>query len=128
MPLSKTQIISSTLTDDPFQCPGQRVVFTCVTRGSPTIAWTSQEYIGPVGVRLLLASFHDIGSPIESQINPNVVASLVNKSNDGGMQVLESELSLVISSDIPTATITCVHGNGTPNTTTFQALGMCEQF
>ena len=128
MPLSKTQVITSTLTDDQRQCPGQPVVFTCVTRGSQTIAWTSLEYIGPAGVRLLLASFDVIGSPIVSQINPSVQASLVNRSLDNGVQVLESELHIVISSEFPSATISCVLSNGTQSDATFQVLGMYEKF
>lgn len=121
------QTITSTLIDEPkILCPGEDITFTCVTRGSPIIAWQSDEYIGEGGTQLEFATFNNQGDTDSSSVNPDTVATLTRNSNEDGVQVLESKLRVITSAEFPDASVTCVHvGTGIKNTTRFHVLGMC---
>ena len=75
------QTLSSNLTGEPL-CPGEIVIFTCETRGSAILAWTSDEYIESDGTRMELATFNDVGDTRTSPINSNTVATLIDKTNE----------------------------------------------
>ena len=115
------QLLTSSIPDDNLVCPGEPVTFTCVTKGSSTIAWRSEEYIEVGGTQLQFAVFNNVGDTRTSIVNPNTVATLINKTNEG---VLVSELRIIVQSNIPMSTVTCVTDSGAMNITSFQLTGM----
>ena len=101
------------------------MIFTCETRGSPIIAWTSEEYIERGATQLNFATFNSIGATKTSPIHPNTIATLTNNTMEDGVQVLVSELRIRALSQFLNSSVTCIHiGNGTTNTTMFQVFGM----
>ena len=102
-------------------CPGEVVTFTCVTRGSPIIAWRSDDYIGTT--QLEFAAVNNVGATDGNQ--NTAIATLTGNVVVGGVRVLISELKITTSSTFPTSSVSCVHiGSGAVNTTSFQVLGM----
>ena len=96
-------------------------MFTCVTRGSSIIAWTSDEYFG-VGRQLEFSTADHIG---ETQKMFGAVATLVNISDDGGVTVLKSRLEFSATAASTNPSVTCVHGaDDMRSTSEFQVLGM----
>ena len=119
------QSLTSTLENGQFACLGSRVTFTCVTRESGGISWTSDAYIGPNGAQLIFeAEFDNPGDVRVSASNANTVATLTREQEDQGETVLESTLSINPLPDPRTASVTCVHiDSGQRNTITFQVIG-----
>ena len=101
-------------------CPGEEVVITCETRGSPIIAWTSEEYIERGGTRLVFGTFNGVGDMDTSPVNPNTVATLIRKANESNVQVLQSKLSIIVSVN---SNVTCM-GNGASTFIRIQVFGM----
>ena len=91
-----------------YACPGQEIVLTCLTSGSPIVAWINDDYIGPQsnGNQLELASSDSVGTRVMSMINLNTFAELTMK--EGGL-VTESQLHIVVSADIPSTTVRCTN-------------------
>ena len=109
-------------------CPGEEVTITCETRGSIVISWVIEEYIGARGTRLDFAIFNDIGDTRASHMNPNTVATLINKTVEDGVQVLVSQLHITAQSQFMNPSVTCINGRfGTQNTTRLRVLGMFHQ-
>ena len=81
-----------------FMCPGDELIFTCVTRGSQTTAWTSDEYVEP-GTELDFGVFNIIGDTRTSPVNQSTVATLINNNNENGVVLLKSELRIACSID-----------------------------
>ena len=98
-------------------CPGQEITFTCVTQGSPTIAWASSEYIDR-GSYIEFAVFNRPGDVGISPINPNTIATLVDNKIEDGAQILRSVLHIIASAKFSIFSISCFHGNGTGDTIT----------
>ena len=125
LPLVFCQMISniSQLNGEVF-CPEQEVIFTCMTRDSPSIAWASEEYIEQGGSTLGFDPLDSVGSIQPSPVNPNTVATLTNRFTDtvDGARVLESRLKIITSSNTPTASVACIHGSGSRATVTFHML------
>ena len=120
----QTLIISSNLTGERL-CPGEIVIFTCETRGSTILAWTSDEYIEPGGTRLELATFNDVGDTRTSPVNLNTVATLISETRESGIDVLVSTLRIRALSEFLDSSVTCIHvDGGTMNTTRIQVLGI----
>lgn len=115
--------LSSTLLPGKVLCPGEEVIFTCVTRGSSIIAWMSDEYIGG-GKQLEFSTENEIGEHKVTRFG--AIATLVNKSDDGEMiTVLESQLQVNISANFTDPSVTCVHvATYSRNTSRFRVLGM----
>ena len=86
--------------------PHVRVNFTCITRGSDILEWLSDEYIGPGGDRLQILSGSSRNSAT-SNSNPDTVATRISVTTENGEVVIVSILSIVVSAQYPTATITC---------------------
>jgi hypothetical protein len=85
-------------------CPGEKITFTCATNGS-VVAWISNEYIGINGIQLEFSSRYPVGRNETSMINHiNTFANLTMKEGD---RVIESQLHITVSKDIPTANVTC---------------------
>ena len=57
-------LITSVVPNQSQFCPREEVTITCVTRGSPTLNWRSNEYIEAVGNSLTLASFNEPGHTV----------------------------------------------------------------
>ena len=55
-------IISPQLSELQNLCPGEEVTFTCETRGSSVLAWSSDEYIGSSDTRLEIIIFDNVGT------------------------------------------------------------------
>ena len=124
-PVAIAQSLTSTLVDGQFACLGSRVTFTCVTRGSGGIAWTSDTYIGPNGAQLaFVADFDNQGDTQTSPSNADTVATLTRKQEDQGVTVLESTLSINPLPDPQNASVTCIHtASGQRDTISFQVIG-----
>ena len=105
-------------------CPGEEVTITCEIRGSPVLAWASEEYIGARGTRLEFAAFDSIGDTRTSHMNPNTVATLINKTVEDGVQVLVSQLRITAQSQFMNPSVTCTNGRFGTNTTRLHILGM----
>ena len=118
-PVSQGQELTGPTPNRP--CPGEVLTFTCVTRGSPIIAWRSDDYIGTT--QLEFAAVDSIGATDGNQ--NTAIATLTGKNFIDGVIVLTSKLRITTSSTFPTSSVSCVHiGSGAVNTTSFQVLGM----
>ena len=94
------------LLDGIYGCPGQEAIFTCATNGGALVtAWSSDEYIGRSGRQLQFASTNAVGTRMSNTANPNTFAVLT-KIIPGGL-ITETQLHIIVSEDIPIATVTC---------------------
>lgn len=104
-------------------CPGQEVTITCETRGSETIAWSSDEYIGRAAH--LEFSSSEIVGVTKRAWSSNIVATLANNTNENGVTVLVSQLHIIALPGALTSSVTCIHiANGITITITVHVLGM----
>ena len=120
------QSVSSTLINGTIACPGE-IVFTCETRGSPIIAWSSEEYVAPGNVQLAFAGqVNEVGDTRNSTSIQGTVATLTNNMLDeNGTRILVSILRIVATTDSPMASVNCIHiGDNSINTTSFKVIGM----
>ena len=103
--VSCQNVTITTSFDGSYVCPDKVIVFTCKTNGS-VIAWISNEYIGIDGEQLELGSTYPVGHTEPRMINPKtkMFANLTMKEGD---RVIESQLHITVSKDIPTANVTC---------------------
>ena len=116
------RIISPQLSELQTLCPGEEVTITCETRGSPVIAWRSEEYIGS-GVLIEFGNIHSVG--YTSYVNSNTVATLINNTIDNGVSVLVSQLRIIALSGSLTSSVTCIHNfNRATDTIVFHGLGI----
>lgn len=99
-------------------------MFTCLApdrEGALVMTWSSEEYIGEGGVQLMIT--HDKGEGYEtsSSSHPTTMATLVKLR---GKHILESILSIVVSSQYAAATITCGIVGQNDSSISFQLLGI----
>ena len=85
----------------------QEVTFTCTTRGSSILAWSSDHYIGEGSLLEFVATINTQGTSIESAVNNNTVATLIYTNEDEQRFVLQSELRILVLSTHPQSTILC---------------------
>lgn len=90
------------------------VVFTCAVKGSNSITWTSDEYIG-ANQPLTLVSAEPVGHEVRAVGNDQTVAVLRNATTD---VIIISELHVRISSAYPVASVQCVNSGTSTNPTT----------
>ena len=117
--------LDSTLNGARIAYEGQRIIFTCVTRNSLILRWSSREYIGSGDSRLELFSS---GSEVyvTNNVDTNTFARRITTYNDSGVPIIESELHIIASLQHPTATIICDNnGHGVNKNVTFQTIGEC---
>ena len=105
-PANAVTLLSNILLNQRLAIPQLRVNFTCTTRGSDILEWLSDEYIGPGGDRLQILSGSSRNSAT-SNSNPDTVATRISVTTENGKVVIMSILSIVVSAQYPTATITC---------------------
>ena len=101
---------------------GEIVVFTCVVRGSNSMAWTSDKYIGVGGQQLQFSARENVGATQSAVGNNQTVATLISSVLD---QFIISRLQIRISAVISTASVQCHNtGTNTVTSTTFVQTGM----
>ena len=117
------QILTSTLLEGNYTCPGQQIIITCATNPSLVVAWSSNQYIGTGGLQLEFTSGDSVGRRIPSSTNPSTFAELTMTA--GGL-VTESQLHIIVSRNIPTATVTCSDvSGGSTSFISFELLRKC---
>ena len=116
-----SQILSSNLTGEPL-CPGDIATFTCETRGSYILVWSSDEYIGSSGTQLEFLTIDIVGRVLVSPINPNTFATLISNTIEDGVRVLVSTLRIRALSQFLNSSVTCTSLN-TATTKSVQVLG-----
>lgn len=101
------------------------VSFTCETRGSFAIAWTSDDYIGTGNTQLIFAAGTSvIGEIRRSGGISGTVANLTHNAIENGVQVLVSTLTINVTQNSPGGSVTCMHvGDGTTDTIDFEVIG-----
>ena len=104
------------------------VSFTCETRGSFAIVWSSEQYIGSGNAQLAFAAgASDVGEIRRSRSNSQTFATLTQSYNNSGVQVLISELHISVPPDSPNASVSCMHvGDGNISSIDFQVIGKLE--
>ena len=89
-------------------CPGQTLIFTCVTVRSRSIAWSSDEYVSGSGNQLFFGVGERLGLTKPSPANNASFAQLTGvNDSDTGMIVLESQLHIVVSNKYNSSEIIC---------------------
>ena len=107
------------------QCPGEIISITCETRGSPILAWTSDEYIEQGGTQLAFGTFNAVNFTRVSPVNPNTIATLIENTVENGVSVLVSTLRIKALSAFLSSSVNCIHsGNGNTNSSRVQVIGM----
>ena len=119
----KLSIKTPTLYNGSFVCSGDKVTFVCETRGSSTIAWSSEEYIGSGGAQL---QFSAVGVP--SLTNPmhgigDTIATFAANKLEGGVRVLQSTLRVTATSMYPNPLVKCIHGDERSTIVNFSVIG-----
>ena len=100
----------------------ETVVFTCTVRGSNSMAWTSEEYIGTGGQRLEFSAAELPGTRLSAVGNSQTVAVLVSARID---EIIVSELYIRIRPNYPTASVWCHNINaGTAKSVEFLLAGI----
>ena len=111
--------LSSTLIRGNLGLPGQRVIFTCVTKNSSILEWQSDEHIGTDGDDIQIYS---VGSRdnVTSVTIPTTYATRVNVTVENGITVIESCLFITASDHFSTSSVTCrINGQGPVKTIFF---------
>jgi hypothetical protein len=117
-----TSTLHSTLYGVEVAYVDEMVVLTCVVRGSNSMAWTSEEYIGTGGLQLPFIAIEPEGSVRRAN---QTVATLITAVNTGDIMIV-SELRIRIISNIPVASVQCISRGTeitTVNSTSFQLAG-----
>ena len=118
------KIISSQPDEFHNLCPGEEVNIICEIRGSPILAWYSDEYIGS-GTHLVFSIFESVGTTRINLVNPNTVATLISVTTENRVEVLVSQLRITALSGVLTSPVTCINpSNGTTDTIMIHVLGM----
>lgn len=107
----------------PIAYVNEMVIFTCVVRGSASMAWTSDEYIGTGGQELALLAAEPVGIRLSAVGNSQTVAELVSARLYNEI-IIVTKLHIRIRSNFQTASVQCRNINaGTMNSTTFLLAG-----
>ena len=97
--------------------PEQKIVFTCTTRYSDILQWSSIEYISSEGQTIEIRLNNTLMKGVSKG---NACAQLTNFTVVDGVMTMESELYITVSSQYPTATVSCDNGgHGSKKSITF---------
>ena len=97
--------VTAGLIEGQYACPGMEIIFSCETRGSTAIAWSSDVYVGLGGAQLVFGvSLNSEGSISTSRDNSDTMATLIFV--DRQALILESTLRIIATSN---SLITCTH-------------------
>ena len=114
--------LTTSLSKDKIAIFEQPITFTCVTRGSGILEWSSPEYIGEEGITIQLVSVNCVGTNTSSS-NELAVATCKNVINDYGSEIIESELYIKASELFSMSTVTCINNaRGSLDSIQFQAV------
>ena len=114
--------LHSTVYGAPIAYTDETVIFTCVVRGSNSMAWTSEEYIGTGGQRLELSAAEPVGTRYSAVGNNQTVAELISATID---EIIVSQLHIRIKSNYFIAAVKCHNINAnTVTSITFLRAGM----
>jgi hypothetical protein len=117
-----TSTLHSTLFGVEVAYVDEMVVFSCIVRGSNSMAWTSNEYIGTGGQRLEFSAAEPAGTRLSAVGNSQTTAVLINATID---EIIISQLRIMIQSNSPTASVRCHNINaGTNSSIEFLLAGM----
>ena len=117
-------MLNSTINVGDTVCPGQVITFTCETRGSEVLAWTSNDFIGE-GSRLQFADFNNLNLMHTGTV-PGTVATFITNTVVDGTIVLVSQLKIKVpdSESFSSPFVSCVHVRGDVNETiNFRSFG-----
>ena len=114
--------LHTTITGVPVAFEGEIVSFTCETRNSGNLAWSSNDYIGTGGNRLELIAADPQGTSRTVQTG---LANATLIRVDQSVPILVSELHVRVVARYQTSSVTC-HNIGTDETSniTFYVAGM----
>lgn len=88
-------------------CPGETLIFTCRTVGSPLLGWSSSQYISESGVQLFFTS-NDVVNASKPSPNRLSTGNLTKLNvSDPAMIIIESQLQLVVSDEYNSSQIMC---------------------
>ena len=114
--------LHSTVDGIPVAYVGETVVFTCMVRGSNSMAWRSDEYIGTGVQRLELSAGDAIGTNYTAVANNQTIATLVDATIN---EFIISRLQITIRPDYQIASVQCLNINtNTTTSATFFRAGM----
>ena len=100
-------------------CPGKIMTFTCMTVGSPLLAWSSDRYISESGSVLFFSPSEDIMGTTKTSPNGASVGNLT-QVNSSDPIILESTLQFNVSHQYSRFQIICINiANGVNATTEF---------
>ena len=103
-------------------CNGSEVIFTCETRGSPSIIWQGDSfYVG--GQIAFVAGSHPINFTSPSLANDDTVATVTQNYTDGDVLVFASTLRIKPLLQARNGFVICLHNDGTEQRIDFQVLG-----
>ena len=101
--------VTSTLIREQFALPRQMVTFTCVARNTTLLEWISEDYIGPDGDLLPIAS----SGVARNRTRGTTVATRVGVDVTDGITTITSQLHIIASERFPTSSVTCgINGQG----------------
>ena len=125
--VSQSVFLTSTISTDEITCPGDEVTFTCETRGSSVIAWTSDGYIRD---QLEFNAGDSFDETRQDSVDANTIATFINNTREeDGTRVLESQLRIVVSFTSLSSSVTCIHvRDNIPDAFPFRVLGMSVYF
>ena len=119
------QEINSTLRQGLYACPGDEVNFTCETRDSQVLAWSSDVYIGE-NQQIEFLSIDREGTTRPSLTDPNTIGILMSVYDREDTRVMVSNLLITVLKNINQEghSITCINvGVGTRKVTPFYLAG-----
>ena len=122
---SQLVTVTSDISPGDVLCPGTEVNFTCTTRNTAILIWSSNEYIGnPLEVN----SRDNLDQIQRGSIDSNTTATLVSRSVENDtILVLVSQLRITVSSISLNPSVTCIHdGDNVPDVFSFQVLGIYD--
>ena len=104
--------------------PEQRVVFTCITRGTDILIWQS-EYIGANGLDIIQIYRTGGRDNVTSTSIETTYATRVSSLEENGVPVIVSRLFITASEQFPTSSVTCqINHDGPRQTISFNTTGM----
>ena len=118
-------VLNSTLGKERIAYPQQTVVFTCTTRKSSILEWSSDHYIGNSGEILQLLSVNCLTTEVRSTIDSNTFATCLSVTQENGVTVIVSELRITVSAAFTTSTVNCSNnGLGSSDSIIFHIQGI----
>lgn len=102
---------------------GDSINFTCVTRGSTSLVWKSNDYIGPDGERI---EFNRLSIVLLVRQNPYTELELISIETENGQTVITSQLRIIVQRTSRYSSVTCLTSGTEQQTITFHFTGMCS--